>query len=140
MSVVAYKDGIVASDHQITIGGRAAFSGEKYFRNNDEMFCMVGITTKMAQFRYGGDIYQDGNEDEIDVMCIRDGEIWIVTGGNITEWQGFKLDEEYWALGHGGDYAMAGMRCGLSAVEAVELACIYDVYCWCNDGASWEEV
>ncbi len=38
-------------------------------------------------------------------------------------------EDRLYAMGHGRDFAIAAMHCGLSAREAVELACRLDVYC-----------
>ena len=39
------------------------------------------------------------------------------------------LEQPFWAIGSGRDFAIAAMHCGKSAYEAVEIAVIYDVYC-----------
>lgn len=39
------------------------------------------------------------------------------------------LEQPFWAIGSGRDFAIAAMHCGKSAYEAVEIAIIYDVYC-----------
>lgn len=39
-----------------------------------------------------------------------------------------RIIEPFFAIGSGRDYAMAAMRCGRSAREAVEIACEFDIY------------
>jgi hypothetical protein len=40
-----------------------------------------------------------------------------------------KIEDPIYAMGHGRDFALAGMHCGLSARAAVELTCKLDFYC-----------
>ncbi len=40
-----------------------------------------------------------------------------------------EVEDRFLAIGSGRDYAMAAMHLGKPAVEAVELACLYDVFC-----------
>lgn len=39
-----------------------------------------------------------------------------------------KLTDKFYAAGSGRDFAIAAMHCGKSAKEAVEIACLYDLY------------
>ena len=39
------------------------------------------------------------------------------------------IEQPFWAIGSGRDFAITAMHCGKSAYEAVEIAVIYDVYC-----------
>lgn len=39
------------------------------------------------------------------------------------------MEDRYYSMGHGRDFALAAMHCGKTAREAVELTCLLDVYC-----------
>jgi ATP-dependent protease HslVU (ClpYQ) peptidase subunit len=39
------------------------------------------------------------------------------------------VEDKVYAFGHGRDFALAAMHCGKTAREAVEIACLLDVYC-----------
>lgn len=39
------------------------------------------------------------------------------------------IEDKFYAMGHGRDFALAAMHCGKTAREAVELTCRLDVFC-----------
>jgi len=39
------------------------------------------------------------------------------------------IEQPFFAIGSGRDFAIAAMHCGKTAREAVEIACLYDAYC-----------
>jgi len=52
----------------------------------------------------------------------KDNGLWIYEGTIIPA----RIKNDFWAIGTGANFAIAGMHLGLSPAEAVKLACQYD--------------
>jgi hypothetical protein len=52
----------------------------------------------------------------------KDNGLWIYEGTIIPA----RIKNDFWAIGTGANFAIAGMHLGLSPAEAVKLACLYD--------------
>lgn len=75
------------------------------------------------QWAIGG---RQGDAPDLDGSCVLflrpDGSLWLADG----RWPEFPLADKYAAIGSGCMSAQTAMRLGLSAVEAVRIACEID--------------
>lgn len=62
--------------------------------------------------------------DSFNGIVIRENGAFTMDSGC----QPFEVLEEFTAAGSGRDYAIAAMHCGKTALEAVEIAALYDIY------------
>lgn len=65
------------------------------------------------------------NNDEVTVLVIERGQILCYERSPFP----ILLEDHYFAIGSGRNYALAAMHCGKNAVEAVEVACHFDPDC-----------
>jgi hypothetical protein len=62
--------------------------------------------------------------DSFNGIVIRESGVFTMDSGC----QPFEVLEEFTASGSGRDFAIAAMHCGKTALEAVEIAALYDIY------------
>lgn len=125
MTTLAYKDGVLAADTKIT-GGSMTFYGPKMVRLPDGgMAACAGEAPAMTAFLEWVGKGQKGKRpavSDIDAIIIKaDGSCWSVT----NKWPPVRITDAL-AAGSGAQAALAGMYLGLTAKEAVELACKID--------------
>lgn len=61
----------------------------------------------------------------VDVLCVMpDGKVLLYERGPIP----YQAEQRFVATGSGRDFAMAAMHLGKTAAEAVEVACLFDMY------------
>jgi ATP-dependent protease HslVU (ClpYQ) peptidase subunit len=129
VTTVAYADGVMASDTQITSGNRK-FRCTKVRQTKDGG--LIGGTGNLAQvlkvMRWAVEGFQgDGPEfdGEGDFECI-----WVTPDGAVhlldEALEPMKIEDEFLAIGSGGPYAVAAMHLGKSPEEAVEVAARFD--------------
>lgn len=58
------------------------------------------------------------------VVCAKNHPVLVYSGCPYPQ----ELSSKFYATGSGRDFAIAAMHCGRTAKEAVEIACLYDVY------------
>jgi hypothetical protein len=133
MTVIAWDGTTLAVDSLVTFDNRRTYSDKLVKAKSGEVIAMCGnmdICTHMLAM-YQANKYElsdfpaqaEGKESYL-VIATRDG-VSVMGEGAYP----YKINDQKFALGTGGDFAIAAMHCGKSAVEAVEIACIYDVYC-----------
>ena len=75
---------------------------------------------KMLQvLESGGELDSD---TDVTVLELRNDGLWVYEGTIIPA----RIKNDFWAIGTGANFAIAGMHLGLSPSEAVKLACQYD--------------
>lgn len=130
MTTIAYRDGVMAADMQVTAGNRK-------FR-----------TTKVRATKAGGLVGGAGNlahvlkvfdwveggmkgdkpdfgEDDGEFECLivePDRSVWLLD----EELVPMRVEDGFLAIGSGGPYAVAAMECGRTPEEAVEVAAKFD--------------
>jgi hypothetical protein len=67
----------------------------------------------------GGELDSDC---DVTILELRHDGLWVYESTIIPA----KIKNDFWAVGTGANYAIAGMHLGLSPAEAVKLACQYD--------------
>ena len=134
MTVIAYKDGIIASDKQRT-SGDLKYSAIKLFEMGDFVIGCAGDCINTTKFRkwfkkkYGSDIANYPFEEQSEESTLQPFEVLVVNRKTlqVVEYtQDSKLpievDCNFIAIGTGRDFAMAAMYLGKSAEEAVQCA------------------
>lgn len=131
MSVVAVRDGVVASDSQCMESGRPMFH-KKLHRKNGVIIGYVGQMLSGHQFLdwflAGADraklptfLQYRGNDDSPSFTAL------VLDGTGLAEWNEyfvpFEIVERFYAIGSGAPAAIAAMHMGADAEKAVEIAC-----------------
>jgi 20S proteasome alpha/beta subunit len=148
MSVVVYRDGVIASDLQLSDNGTTtAQRFVKIMKYKGELFGAVGSAHDAEEFFdwarnkvYGKytSYFPDGP-----VFAEKPGEeknyssdlFWITKEGKVLESDTdrfpvfFETEAEYAAIGSGTLVALGALAAGASAQEAVMAACKHDAYC-----------
>lgn len=132
MTIIAYKDGIIASDSKATLNGMHFFNAKKIVKAKDGTVSGgAGSMTWVVEFN---DWILSGRKrpwsNFIDNMAAiyidPHGVIRLVSPGGIIE---ANLLNGCIAIGSGRDFAMGAMDAGVSAEEAVKIAIIRDNEC-----------
>ena len=134
MSVVAWDGERLAADKRASLGWLTRTT-TKVFRAGDSLAAYVGEADAgeevLAWFIAGHDpgTFPESQRDRSigsSLLVIRcDGEIWIYERTPYP----IKFPPQNFAVGSGRDFALAAMHCGRTAVEAVEVACVFDSGC-----------
>lgn len=134
MTTIAYRNGILAADSRAYGGDRHPIGQKtKIFRltNGDLVGCsttQVGVANKFLRLLEGlnGD-YDDIDEDwPLQALLVRkNGEVFLWSDGNSFTGP---LEADFWAIGSGEQYAWGALWMGASAEEALECACVGDVF------------
>lgn len=127
MTTIAYDGEFVAVDSRETFNGIiCSDSVDKTYIKEQGIFIMTGSTCECEKF---ADNFKDGEKTDIDhdtlgfmvkngivyMVGISDGKFWIC-----------KQSGQIYAIGSGGQFALAAMDHGRSAVAAVEYAMTRD--------------
>lgn len=137
MTTIAYKDGIIASDSCATdegseTAGAVKIQCEKLFRKvvdgRDVIIATAGETAPGMVFVkwYGSGKKQSKRLAEADftVLVIDDGVLYESGPWCVLE----RVISPFYAIGSGRKCALAAMACGKTALEAVEIAAMFDPY------------
>jgi ATP-dependent protease HslVU (ClpYQ) peptidase subunit len=129
MTTIAYRDGVVAADTQMSESG-CAYRTSKLHRIAGDIVAVSGEMYPAQRFL---DWYAH-REMTLDFSDDHQFECLIATAGG----QVFTVDRNmaflpvrlfrggFYAIGSGRDFALAAMRCGKSAVDAVRIAAEFD--------------
>jgi len=130
MSVIVYRDGVMAADTRAWAGSHSPI-GEKMKIRRLADGCLVGVTTSkpgqgealMDWFAAGCD--QDARPDfaqelNFTMLAVRpDGQAMLF---NDDYYPSGPLVAPYFAIGSGSDFAHGALACGASAIQAVQIA------------------
>ncbi|WP_339419026.1 proteasome subunit beta [Pseudomonas sp. RL_105y_Pfl1_103] len=124
MTCIAYKNGVIAYDSQITCGSTITYDDyEKCHEVKGVRFVMCGKTSDYAALQgayFGSSVTRDLDASAI----VSDGEgLWCV-GASIEDgfWKSPIPAGAIYAIGSGADHAITAMDMGASAIGAVEMA------------------
>ena len=134
MSVLAWDGHTLATDRQITNGNTITTPICKHERYGAELLGLVGALGASRAMR---DWYIAGaNPDAFPKLRPDTNAVLIVVhaDGSLSEYSGEPYACRYaaglpYAAGTGESAALAAMRCGKTAAEAVQIACEVDIYC-----------
>lgn len=129
MTTIAYKDGVIAYDSQITTGNTITYDDyEKLKVVKGVKFVLCGATSDIEAFidAYFG--APAAAKLDASALIVEGDRIWCA-GHNKDEglWKSpVELDRPY-AIGSGSDHALTAMDMGATAYQAVEKAAKRDV-------------
>ncbi len=148
MTVIAYKDGIIASDSQYTTDSNIKNDcGPKILKLNDHLVGMSGqisllhnLSTVIVSKKLGflsslSDLLSSLDLEEANVIAVdSQSKIFIFDEtGAYFESKGTMV-----AIGSGAPFAYGAMQHGATAIQAVAAAMKFDIYCggtiWALDG------
>lgn len=131
MTTIAMKDGIIASDTQLTWGS------ERHYTTKIVELSRSGLVIACAGIarseRRAHEIFSDPNWKSMDLSerakefsaLLFDGtQLYLLTGNYIP----IPVTDTYIAIGSGAAYALAAMSLGCSAKDAVKVASRFDIY------------
>jgi ATP-dependent protease HslVU (ClpYQ), peptidase subunit len=138
MSTIAYRDGILAADSQVTDQGSRVGSTTKCGElPGGHRWAFVGNLQLMWTFAKWCERALESAEEapwDANAPSWTDNDaigILIFPDGKVSEYEGrgwLRTDAEFFAWGSGRNIALGAMAAGKSATEAVEIACSIDVY------------
>ncbi|HYE00929.1 MAG TPA: hypothetical protein VEH84_16215 [Alphaproteobacteria bacterium] len=132
MTTIAYRDGIMAADSQVTGGDVVRGTAKKIFRINDLLVACCGGSDEAEEFRQWlragaaqGDRPRFRDDSRFSAMTVD-------ADGAVNIWNKFCVpqlaDAPFHALGSGNELALGAMAFGASAEQAVNVACSLDIY------------
>jgi hypothetical protein len=141
MTVVAYRNGVLAADSGEAWGGEMRPIARKVYNTGKYLISLSGkFLHIVAYLEWRKEIQDDHknpstfykdieklhavDEDSTIILAGKDGGVWLMTGGFAT-----LRNVEYDTIGAGGDIALGAMAAGANAVEAVQIACENDMAC-----------
>lgn len=141
MTTIAWDGKVLAADKRMVhaglyatvtkirrIGGLlVAAAGD--FDSAQEMFAWIEAGRVPADFPS----IQKESDRYVGILIIEGGKVFKYERSAIP----FEIEEPYFAIGSGRDFALAAMACGRTAVEAVEVAALFDV--GTGNGVDWME-
>jgi ATP-dependent protease HslVU (ClpYQ) peptidase subunit len=130
MTIIAYRDGVMAADTGITDGGFVT-CGRKLHKKNGHI---IGFAGDVAQALVFVDwFFNQKKNRKPDLGHEGDWEAMILNKDGVTTWgrslRPIPLSEDFYAIGSGSVGAMYAMEQGATAEEAVRIACKRDPYC-----------
>lgn len=123
MTVIAYKDGIVAADGQSSRAG-IKYRVQKLFEHGNEIIAACGDYSRAIQMR---DWYVKGRVDPLPASSDNTfARLLVFRGKYFLEFENMstpvKRTDKLVAFGSGSDIALGAMEMGASAIQAVEIA------------------
>lgn len=124
MTTIAYKDGVIACDSQITSGNTITYDDyQKCHEVKGVRFFMCGKTCDYMALQNA--YFGSAVTNEVDASAIvADGEgIWCV-GASVEDgfWKSPIMLNSTYAIGSGDDHAITAMDMGATAYQAVQMA------------------
>lgn len=135
MTVIAFKDGVMAADTMLSAGNSQARAQKLARLPDGGVAGGCGHWTRAyaaLQFLAAGGDAEDANADklpkiaDVAILIARpDGSLWVLE----EEFPAYPLLDKVMAIGCGADAALMAMNLGLTAVEAVSKVTRQDVLC-----------
>lgn len=126
MTTCAWDGKSLAADSRGTSAGCPFINTKAYRLKDGRLYAGSGDAQDCTAVRLwlesGGE--KPTVKDFVAMVIGADGSIWRYEDKLVP----FQINQPFHAIGSGRDYALAAMHMGKTAREAVELACVYDVY------------
>ena len=136
MTVIAYRDGVMAADSRITFSGEESGSAygrcAKLYRTKDAIIGLQGESSPGLVFL---DWYKSGKRKPPEGLVTSDADFFalVLTKHGLflfDKWcRGEEVLDEFWAIGSGAKAALGAMHMGADAEQACDIACRIDPYC-----------
>lgn len=123
MTTIAYKNGIIATDSQLSCGDVILFcDDEKRREHNGVVFYLSGSIPSMGEFMAAWPDGAIGESCDQAGFVVKDGDVYTACcdDGKVATWLHRK--DVAWAYGSGSYFAIGAMDAGLSAADAVAIA------------------
>jgi ATP-dependent protease HslVU (ClpYQ) peptidase subunit len=129
LTTITYKDGILATDTQLTWGDTRHYTTKVKRLPTGIIIACAGI---VASERKAHEIFSDSNWRSLDLsekaksfsaMLFIDGKLHLCTGNYIP----IPISDRFFAIGTGAPFALAAMSLGCSAADSIKLAADFDV-------------
>jgi ATP-dependent protease HslVU (ClpYQ) peptidase subunit len=130
MTTIAYKDGVIAWDSQVTAGSMVVSrSFQKMTKANGlTLWCAGTIQDRDALVKAISSGRAEWDMDlEVEAIVLEGESLSLVSVREGRIWRDSVSRSEPMAIGSGADYAMGAMDAGCDAVEAVKIAAGRDV-------------
>ncbi len=129
MTIIAYRDGVMAADTCFTDG--FITSGVKLYKKSGHI---IGFCGDVAQALVFVDWFFNQKKNRRPDLASETGwEALVLNKDGVTTWERslrpIPMDDEFYAIGSGSMLAMGAMEHGASASQAVAIACKRDPYC-----------
>jgi len=133
MTIIAYKDGIVAYDSYLTRGNIVTdFGFNKHFKRSGYHIFLCGSVSDyelLVDLILGGSLIT-GYTYNAEALYVKDRKLYHCSVDNSEGfWVRPSRLEVSTAIGSGSDLAYAAMDCGRSAKQAVAVAIKRSIYC-----------
>ena len=140
MTVIVYRDGVMAADSLLTSNGRVESYADKIRCLNgwlvgisgswgvaSELFDWFEAECKDTIKRPPASIHVDDDKYPVNIMAVRksDCAVYLIDGLGYPQ----KVKGPFFALGSGGSIAVGALEMGADAVAAVKAAIKHDCYC-----------
>ena len=131
MTTIAYRDGVLAADSQVTCGSWRDGTMTKICKRGDVFAAGCGnagaVRSFLDWFRSGmiGAPPQMPTDGDDETSC------YIFRGRRLLAWEGNRWmtsQADYYAFGTGGRFARGAMEMGATPETAVGVACKIDIY------------
>jgi 20S proteasome alpha/beta subunit len=131
MTTIAYKDGILAADTQVTYQGNKNFARtKKIFELEHCIFGGAGTIAAIQEFKkflegkdFNKEIFsKEVHRSDFIVIDKKTRQVTTYCEDLIAE----PVDAEYFAIGSGCHYAYGALATGVSVIEAIKIASKFD--------------
>ena len=126
MTTIAWRGSVLATDSALTCGNmQGRFT--KLLRQRGAAYGFCGDADAVSLVM--GHLKDGGKPDEMKKLKGDIGVLILTPDGCYTcdrDMVPIRVEDEFWAIGSGAEYAMGAMAAGKSARQAVEIACKYD--------------
>ena len=135
MTVIAYRDGIIAADSRSTTTGKE--SGIRFFDSSVKLFRKPGCIIATAGSSSPGIVfvrwYGEGLKKHKAMKNDHDWTCLVLDKDGLWEWDSSlepePILEPFYAIGTGCKAALGAMHMHATAIEAVQIACLIDPNC-----------
>lgn len=131
MTTIAIKNGFMVSDSRVTRGGGILGATKKVYDFGNIVVGVCGTlqdSTRFLKWIKGGKKrkFPVGENTDFDALVYHrlSGKVLLYASSDV----GDAIDAGFYAIGSGTQYAIGAMQVGASAAEAIEVACMFDVY------------
>lgn len=133
MTVIAYRDGVMAGDRQLTSHGVVVGMVTKVhlIKSRRALLACDGDAMLAAAFERWMSTRADGDPPPLSQGESSSGALEVRADGTMWLWGGtgfIEFDAPFVALGSGRDLALGAMAAGATAEEAVRYASSLDIY------------
>jgi len=143
MTIIAYRDGIIASDSQETHSDGRKAPCKKIYKSRDGVIIgtagdsytglmLVDWFERGARLDDAPDLSHVSTDEDFECLIVESRENIYTMNRFFQRYDIELMNNEFYAIGCGSGYAMVAMEMGATAKEAVKVTCKYDAYCGGN--------